>query len=103
KVKHAQNGIVVDNPRLDADKLQAYKDAIVKKLTGGVRGLFKGNGVDLVYGTGRVTGPRTLSVTTREGATETFEATKAIVVATGASTIEIPAFKFDGSKVIGAY
>jgi dihydrolipoamide dehydrogenase len=30
------------------------------------------------------------------------EATKAIVVATGSSTIEIPTFKFDGQRIIGA-
>jgi dihydrolipoamide dehydrogenase len=95
-------GLLVDNPRIDANKLQDWKEGIVKKLTGGIRTLFKGNGVELLYGDGRLTGPRAVSVKTREGATETVEATKAIVVATGSSTIEIPGFKFDGKKVIGA-
>ena len=98
----ASFGLLVDNPRIDANKLQDWKDGIVKKLTGGVRTLFKGNGVDLIYGEGRVTGPKTVTVKTREGTTETIEATKGIVVATGSSTIEIPSFKFDGKKVIGA-
>jgi len=95
-------GLMVDNLRIDAGKLQDWKDGIVKKLTGGVRGLFKGNGVELLYGDARITGPKTVTVKTREGTTETIEATKAIVVATGSSTIEIPSFKFDGKKVIGA-
>jgi dihydrolipoamide dehydrogenase len=95
-------GLLVDNPRIDPNKLQDWKDGIVKRLTGGVRTLFKGNNVDLLYGDARVTGPRTVTVKTREGGTETIEATKAIVVATGSSTIEIPSFKFDGKKVIGA-
>jgi dihydrolipoamide dehydrogenase len=95
-------GLVVDNPRIDANKLQDWKEGIVKKLTGGIRGLFRGNGVDLLYGDGRVTGPRTITVKTREGGTEVVEATKAIVVATGSSTIEIPSFKFDGKRIIGA-
>jgi dihydrolipoamide dehydrogenase len=95
-------GLMVDNPRIDAGKLQDWKDGIVKKLTGGVRGLFKGNGVELLYGDARITGPKTVTVKAREGTTETIEATKAIVVATGSSTIEIPSFKFDGKKVIGA-
>jgi dihydrolipoamide dehydrogenase len=98
----AAYGLMVDNPRIDANKLQDWKDGIVKKLTGGVRTLFKGNNVDLLYGDARVTGPRTVTVKTREGTTETIEATKAIVVATGSSTVEIPSFKFDGKKVIGA-
>jgi dihydrolipoamide dehydrogenase len=40
-------------------------------------------------------------VKTKEGTTETLSA-KAIVVATGSSTIEIPSFKFDGKQIIGA-
>jgi len=103
KVKSgASYGLMVDNPRIDAGKLQDWKDGIVKKLTGGVRGLFKGNGVELLYGDARITGPKTVTVKTREGTTETIEATKGIVVATGSSTVEIPSFKFDGKKVIGA-
>src|SRR5580692_263045 len=95
-------GLLADNARIDANKLQDWKEGIVRKLTGGIRGLFKGNGVELLYGDARVTGPRTVTVRTREGQTETLEATKAIVVATGSSTIEIPSFRFDGKKIIGA-
>ncbi|MGH7439309.1 MAG: dihydrolipoyl dehydrogenase, partial [Polyangiaceae bacterium] len=95
-------GLLTDNARIDANKLQDWKEGIVRKLTGGIRGLFKGNGVELLYGDGRVTGPRTVTVRTREGQVETLEATKALVIATGSSTIEIPSFRFDGKKVIGA-
>jgi dihydrolipoamide dehydrogenase len=98
----ATMGIVTKGLDVDAGKMQEWKDGIVKKLTSGVRGLFKGNGVELVIGNARVTSPRTVEVKTREGATETLEATKAIVIATGSSTIEIPSFKFDGKQIIGA-
>ncbi len=98
----ASYGLLTDNPRIDANKLQDWKEGIVKKLTGGIRTLFRGNGVDLIYGEARVTGPKAVTVKTREGATEVIAATKGIVVATGSSTIEIPSFKFDGDKVIGA-
>jgi dihydrolipoamide dehydrogenase len=53
-------------------------------------------------GDARVTSPRSVDVKTKEGGVETIEATKAIVIATGSSTIEIPSFKFDGKQVIGA-
>lgn len=103
KVKDGSSfGLIVENPRIDSNKLQDWKEGIVKKLTGGVRTLFKGNNVDLLYGDARVTGPRQVTVKTREGGTEVIEATKALVVATGSSTIEIPSFKFDGKKIIGA-
>ena len=95
-------GIFAEGIRVDVAKMQEWKGGIVKKLTGGVRGLFKGNGVELVMGDARVTGPRTVEVKTKEGGTETIEATKAIVIATGSSTIEIPSFKFDGKQIIGA-
>ncbi|MDP8999759.1 MAG: dihydrolipoyl dehydrogenase [Myxococcota bacterium] len=98
----ASYGLYVDNLRIDANKLQDWKEGIVKKLTGGIRTLFRGNGVDLIYGDARLSGPKAVAVQTREGTTETIEATKAIVVATGSSTIEIPSFKFDGKRVIGA-
>jgi dihydrolipoamide dehydrogenase len=104
KVKDAGPGmgIVTDGIRVDPNKMQDWKDGIVKKLTGGVRGLFRGNGVELALGDARVTGKRTVEVKTKEGGTETLEATKAIVVATGSSTIELPTFKFDGKQIIGA-
>src|SRR5580704_4204047 len=98
----ATYGLLVDNARVDSNKLQDWKEGIVKKLTGGVRTLFKTNAVDLLYGEARVTGPKTVTVKTREGTTEAIEATKGIVIATGASTIEIPSFKFDGKQIIGA-
>jgi dihydrolipoamide dehydrogenase len=95
-------GIFAEGLRVDVAKMQEWKGGIVKKLTGGVRGLFKGNGVELVMGDARVTGKRTVEVKNKEGGVDTIEATKAIVIATGSSTIEIPTFKFDGKQIIGA-
>ncbi|MBK6695626.1 MAG: dihydrolipoyl dehydrogenase [Myxococcales bacterium] len=94
-------GLVVDGIRVDVPKMQEWKDGIVKKLTGGVRTLLKGNGAELVYGTARVTGPTSVEIVTREGVKETVTA-KAIVVASGSSTVELPTFKFDGKQIIGA-
>ncbi|MGZ3473626.1 MAG: dihydrolipoyl dehydrogenase [Polyangiales bacterium] len=102
KIKHgAATGILVAEPKLDVAKMQDWKNGIVKKLTGGVRGLLKANGSDHVYGTAQITGKNTIEITLREGGKETIEA-KNIVVATGATTIEIPTFKFDGKTIIGA-
>ena len=95
-------GIIAEGLKVDVAKMQEWKNGIVKELTGGVRGLFRGNNVELVMGDARVTSPRSVEVKTKEGGTETIEATKAIVIATGSSTIEIPSFKFDGKQIIGA-
>jgi dihydrolipoamide dehydrogenase len=94
-------GIQVSGVELDPNQLQEWKNGIVKKLTGGVRGLLRANGAEAMNGEGTITGPNTVEVVTPDGKRETFEA-KNIVIATGASTIEIPTFKFDGKQIIGA-
>jgi dihydrolipoamide dehydrogenase len=94
-------GILSDGIRVDANRMQDWKDGIVKKLTGGVRSLLKGNGAELMIGDAKVVGPNKVEIKTKEGTTEVVEA-KAIVIATGSSTIELPAFKFDGKQIIGA-
>jgi dihydrolipoamide dehydrogenase len=97
----ASMGIKIQGASLDVNAMQDWKGGIVKKLTGGVRGLLKANGSDFIAGTATVTGPNTVEVATAEGKKEILEA-GAIVVATGSSTIELPAFKFDGKQIIGA-
>ncbi|AUX47941.1 dihydrolipoamide dehydrogenase [Sorangium cellulosum] len=95
-------GIKVSGVELDPNQMQDWKEGIVKKLTGGVRSLLKGNGAELLTGTATVVGPKRVDVTLPDGSVEQVEATKAIVIATGATTIEIPTFKFDGDTIIGA-
>jgi dihydrolipoamide dehydrogenase len=103
--EHAQNGapigIKVSGVELDVDTLQNWKDGIVKKLTGGVRTLLRANGAEMMAGRAYVTSPTTVEVTKPDGSKETLEADN-IIVATGATTIEIPTFKFDGKQIIGA-
>ncbi len=102
KSRHAAPmGITFGEVSIDVGKLQDWKGGIVKKLTQGVRGLLKANGAELLAGTARVVGPGRVEVTTKDGAKQVLEG-KAIVVATGATTIEIPSFPFDGKQVIGA-
>jgi dihydrolipoamide dehydrogenase len=102
KAKHGAVMGIKGTVEIDPNAMQDWKEGIVKRLTGGVRTLLRANGAELMSGTATVTGPRTVSVTTAGGAVETFEATKGIVIATGATTIEIPTFKFDPPYVIGA-
>jgi dihydrolipoamide dehydrogenase len=98
----SEMGIVVDGIRVNPTELQAWKDRIVKKLTGGVRVLLKNNGAELVAGTGRLVAKNRVAVKDRDGHVTELEARKAVVVATGSATIEIPGFPFDGQTIIGA-
>lgn len=98
----SEMGIVVDALRVDTNVLQDWKDKIVKRLTGGVRALLKANGVDIMEGQGRLVARDSVEVTVAGGSVERLTATKAIVVATGSATIEVPGFPFDGEHIIGA-
>jgi dihydrolipoamide dehydrogenase len=98
----ATMGIRATGVELDTNALQDWKSGIVKKLTGGVRTLLEKNGSDYIAGRARLTGPKTVEVTLADGSKQTLTAEKAIVLATGASTIQIPPFPFDGKTIIGA-
>lgn len=104
KAKHESRamGITVGDVSVDANKMQDWKEGIVKKLTGGVSALVKGSGGEILMGTAKFVGPKKLEVTKADGSKETVEATKAIVVATGATPIELPTIPIDGEVVITA-
>src|ERR671932_650652 len=58
----ADFGVLADNVRLDYPTVLARKDRIVKGLTDGVATLFKANGVTLLTGHARFTGPNSVEV-----------------------------------------
>ncbi len=98
KIKSADvMGIEVDTPKLHIDKLVAWKDGIVSKLTGGVAGLLKSHKVTMHKGTAKLVSNTKVEVKSADG-TEVIEA-KNIVLAQGSSPIEIPGFAFDGDNV----
>lgn len=98
----AAHGINVSGVEVDSAKMQDWKDGIVKKLTGGVRGLLKANGAEIVEGRGRLVARDAVEVRGKDGSTRRLTATKGIVVATGSATIQVPGFEFDGKNIIGA-
>ncbi|MFJ9743734.1 FAD-dependent oxidoreductase, partial [Streptomyces sp. NPDC101166] len=58
----AEFGIYADNLRFDYAAVRQRKDGIVKELTDGVAGLLKANGVTVIEGHARFTGPTTVEV-----------------------------------------
>lgn len=85
-------GIKADNVTVDFSKVQAWKSSIVKKLTGGVEGLLKGNKVDIVKGEAYFVDSNSLRVMNENSAqTYTF---KNAIIATGSTPVEIPTFKY---------
>ncbi len=91
--KHSEDmGVIAENVTLDFSKVQEFKAGVVKKLTGGVEGLLKGNKIDIVKGEAYFVDANTIRVMDENSAqTYTF---KNAILATGSRPIEIPAFKF---------
>ncbi|MGY4099934.1 dihydrolipoyl dehydrogenase [Nocardia sp. R16R-3T] len=58
----ADFGVHADNVRFDFAAVRQRKDGIVKELTDGVTGLLKANGVTVIEGHARFTGPTTVEV-----------------------------------------
>ncbi len=100
--KASAMGITVSGVSVDLVKMQEWKNGIVKKLTGGVSSLVKGAGGDIVKGTAKLLSNRSVEVTKADGTKEAFDATKGIIVATGAEVIKLPTIPLDGEVVITA-
>jgi dihydrolipoamide dehydrogenase len=96
-----ERGIVAEAPKVDVAKLREFKDAVVKKLVGGVGLLEKGNGVEVVKGTATFVAPDAVEISAGNGEKARIEA-PAFIVATGARPMEIPGFAFDGKDVWSA-
>ncbi|MFN8673842.1 MAG: dihydrolipoyl dehydrogenase [Candidatus Sericytochromatia bacterium] len=91
----------LDDNLIDMDKLQAWKNKTVKKLTDGIGSLFKLNKVQHMYGTAFFKDKNHIEVTDSSGNKTMVEFTNAII-ATGSTPIEINGFKFDEQKILSS-
>ncbi|MBM6617600.1 dihydrolipoyl dehydrogenase [Bacillus suaedaesalsae] len=91
--KHSEEmGIKADNVTVDFSKVQEWKAGIVKKLTGGVEGLLKGNKVEILSGEAYFVDANTVRIMS-ENSAQTYKFNNCII-ATGSRPIEIPTFKY---------
>ena len=90
-------GISAGAPSLNFSQTQAWKDGIVRRLTGGVAGLLKGAGVKVIDGAARFKDGKTVQITTITG--EQLVRAEAIVIATGSETIALPSLPFGGPVI----
>jgi dihydrolipoamide dehydrogenase len=87
-------GIKVSEPEIDYPAIMARREKVIKTLTGGVSGLFKKNGIELIEGEGALAGPGRITVNGNEISAKT------IILATGSVKRPIPGTEF-GGRVIG--
>ncbi|MCJ8326980.1 MAG: dihydrolipoyl dehydrogenase [Campylobacterales bacterium] len=84
----APHGVVFGEPQVDISKIAAYKDGIVKKLSGGIAAMAKMRKVKVVQGYATFTGANTVLVKgDKEETTITFDNA---IIAAGSRPIELP-------------
>src|SRR4051812_38583643 len=91
----AKLGVQVGEPQLDFATANAWKDGVVKQMTGGVASLFKANGVEWVKGTGTFKDANTIAV--EGGEDVTFQQA---IIATGSFPLRPPIDGLDSPRVV---
>jgi dihydrolipoamide dehydrogenase len=84
-----ENGISFGPASVDLDRLRAWKDGVVGRLTGGLADLAKQRKVTTIRGYGRFTSPHQLRVELAEGGTVTVGFEQAIIAA-GSEALTLP-------------
>jgi dihydrolipoamide dehydrogenase len=88
-------GVKVGDPEIDYDAVMERRAKVIKTLTGGVAGLFKKNGIEVIEGEGGLAGDGKVRVGDNE-----YEASKAIILATGSVPKGVPGADL-GGRIIG--
>lgn len=99
KIGHAaEMGIKVTGAKIDMGQLQTWKQSVVKKLTGGVAGLLKANGCQVIEGEAQFSSPKSLKIRSSKMDVElSFEQ---CVIATGSRPSQIPGLEVDNKDVL---
>ncbi len=86
-------GIRTGAPSIDVAQTVAWKDGIVKRLTGGVGALLKKSGVKVVHGWARILDGKTVEVG------DVRIRCEHLLLATGSTPVELPSMPFGGNVV----
>src|SRR6266850_1967205 len=91
-------GVTFADPKIDVDKLRAFKQGVVDKLTSGVGQVGRLRKVKFIQGRAALTGPKSMTIATGGGETELqFEH---CILATGSSPTRIPSLSLDSPRMM---
>lgn len=96
-----KHGILTNQVQLDLSKMLGRKDGVVGELTKGIDFLFKKNKVQRVVGTATLKAAKSVEVQTASGV-ETWEASKAVILATGSVPIDLPGVGVDEKQIVSS-
>ena len=91
-------GVTFGAPRTDLDKLRAWKESVVAKLTKGLAGLAKARKVTVVEGKAQFASPHSLEVQTKEG--RKVVSFDHCIIAAGSQSAKIPGLPYDDARLM---
>jgi dihydrolipoamide dehydrogenase len=94
----AVRGIYFEQPKLDLNKMRAWKESIVDKLAQGIRGLAQRRNVEILQGRGYFEDPHTLRIETDEG--QKFLQFDKAIIAVGSKSAIPKAFDLGNPRVM---
>ncbi|HAM70858.1 MAG TPA: dihydrolipoyl dehydrogenase [Verrucomicrobiales bacterium] len=94
----ASRGISFGAPTIQLDKLRAWKESILTKLSGGIAGLAQKRGVQVLHARGHFEGSNTLRVETSEG--QTFVNFEKAIIAVGSRPALPRAFDLGNPRIM---
>jgi dihydrolipoamide dehydrogenase len=98
--KHASAwGVSFNEPKIDLDKLRAFKESVVQRMVGGLGQLSKARKIAYIQGRASFVDPRTLSIDLVKGGTDTLTFEHAII-ATGSRPVAVPNVSIDSPRVM---
>ncbi len=98
--KHATNwGVDFGTPKIDIDKLRAYKNGVVEKLTSGTGQVAKFRKVNYIQGWASIVDPKAIKVAKIGGGEETVSVDY-MILALGSLPTKIPSLSVDSPRVI---
>jgi dihydrolipoamide dehydrogenase len=80
---------------IDMPAVNSYKDGVVARLHKGLTGLVKTRKIEVIEGSGKLVAPNAVEVNGNR-----YEATKAVVLATGSYSRSLPGLEIDGERII---
>ena len=89
-------GLIINNPKIDFDKMQNYKNDVISQNTKGIEFLLKKNKIDWLRGWAKIVNKNQVTV-----GENTYD-TKNIVIASGSEPSTIPNVEIDENRIVNS-
>lgn len=94
----AEHGVEFGDPSINLDRLRAFKDSVVDRLTGGLAGMAGKRKIEVIEGVGSLSGPHEMNI---ESGDESRSITFAkLIVAVGSQSVELPGIPWEDPRVM---